>query len=350
LQIGTLNLFSVSVVSQRTFRQSAIDPSLTSCRAVRHGLSVVIPCYNESAVLKETHRRVSATCRQCVPDDFQIIYVDDGSIDGTWGIISALSASEPCVLGVRLTRNYGHQLALSAGLDLSSGDRVLVIDADLQDPPELLAAMLRMMSDTGADVVYGQRRQRHGESLFKRLSAALFYRLLARTADVRIPIDTGDFRLMSGRVVEHLQQMPEQQRFIRGMISWLGFKQVPLVYDRKARVAGASHYPFHKMLRFAVDGITSFSIVPLRIAATLGIIFGLAGVGGLIYALGSWWAGAVVSGWTSVIAAVFVLGGAQLLELGMFGEYLGRLYLESKRRPLYVIDETVGASDSQQDD
>ena len=170
----------------------------------------------------------------------------------------------------------------------------------------------------------------------------LFYRLLARTADVALPLDAGDFRLMSQRIVEHLRQMPEQQRFIRGMVSWLGYTQVPLPYDRKGRVAGTTKYPIKKMLRFALDGITSFSIVPLRIASTFGITFGIAGLAGLLYALYSWAVGTAVSGWTSVIAAIFLLGGVQLLMLGIFGEYLGRLYMESKRRPLYLVDQVVG--------
>jgi dolichol-phosphate mannosyltransferase len=307
-------------------------------------LSVVIPCYNEAEVLRETHRRISTVSQACVGDDYRIIYVDDGSGDGTWQLIKALATADARVLGIRLSRNHGHQLALSAGLEFSDAVRVLVIDADLQDPPELLPDMLRLMADSGADVVYGQRRQREGETWFKRLSATLFYRLLARTTDVDMPLDSGDFRLMSRRIVDHLREMPEQQRFIRGMVSWLGFTQVALPYDRRSRLAGISKYPLAKMLRFGIDGITSFSIVPLRIASSLGIAFGMAGLAGLIYAVISWLAGAAVSGWTSVIAAVLLLGGIQLLMLGIFGEYLGRLYIESKRRPLYLIDQVVGTS------
>ncbi len=305
-------------------------------------LSVVIPCWNEAEVLAETHRRVSAVCTGCCPQDFEILFIDDGSADDTWQIIRALAAEDSAVSGVRLSRNHGHQLALTAGLDQARGQLLLVLDADLQDPPELLPDMLRLMRDTGADVVYGQRRQRAGETWFKRFSALAFYRLLARTTDVPIPMDTGDFRLMTRRVVEHLGRMPERQRFVRGMVSWLGFIQVPIVYDRDARVAGATKYPLGRMLRLAVDGMTSFSVLPLRIASLLGITFGFIGFGGLIYALGSWWAGTAVSGWTSVIAAIFLLGGIQLLVLGVIGEYLGRLYMESKGRPLYVIDQVIG--------
>lgn len=307
-------------------------------------LSVVIPCWNEAEVLAETHRHVSAVCKHGCPGDFEILFVDDGSTDDTWQIVGALAQADPAVRGIRLSRNHGHQLALTAGLDIASGERVLVLDADLQDPPELLPDMLRVMQETGADVVYGQRRHRHGETRFKRLTAWAFYRLLARSTDVPIPMDTGDFRLMTRRIVEYLRGMPEQQRFVRGMVSWLGFTQVPIAYDREARYAGVTKYPLRRMLRFATDAITGFSIVPLRIASGLGVTFGVLGLSGLLYALSSWLFGAAISGWTSVIAAIFLLGGIQLLVLGVIGEYLGRIYLEGKRRPLYVIDQVIGSS------
>ena len=304
-------------------------------------LSVIIPCFNESLVIRETHRRVAAVCQDCVENTFEILFIDDGSRDDTWAIISDLSSREPAVSGVRLARNFGHQFALTAGLDLCAGENVLVIDADLQDPPELLPEMLRLMADTGADIVYGKRRRREDESSFKRATASLFYRLLNRMAEVSMPVDAGDFRLMSHRVIEQLRQMPEQQRYIRGMVSWLGFKQVPIEYDRQGRFAGSTKYSLKKMIPFALDGFTSFSIVPLRIASTFGITFGLLGLAGLVYALGSWWLGTVVSGWTSVIIAILLLGGMQLLVVGVLGEYIGRIYLESKRRPLYVIEQTT---------
>ena len=308
-------------------------------------LSVVIPCWNEAEVLAETHRRVSATCRQHCGHSHEIIFVDDGSTDDTWQLIRALAEADSAVRGVRLSRNHGHQLALSAGLDETRGERVLVLDADLQDPPELLPDMLQLMRETGSDVVYGTRRRRSGETLLKRLTAWGFYRLMARWSDTPIPMDTGDFRLMTARIVETLRAMPERQRFVRGMISWIGFKQVPLVYERHPRHAGVTKYPLRRMLRFAADGLTGFSIAPLRMASALGVTFGLVGVCGLIYALGSLWWGSVVSGWTSVIAAIFLLGGIQLLVLGVIGEYLGRLYLESKRRPLYLVDQVIDQAD-----
>jgi dolichol-phosphate mannosyltransferase len=256
-----------------------------------------------------------------------------------------LAGIDPHVIGVNLSRNHGHQLALTAGLSLCRGRRVLIIDADLQDPPELLAEMMARM-DAGADVVFGQRRARAGETAFKTGTAALFYRLLRRLVDVEIPADTGDFRLISRRALDVLNAMPEQFRFIRGMVSWIGLRQEALLYDRAQRAAGETKYPLWKMLRFAVDAITSFSIVPLRLAAALGVMLGLGSGSLMSYALGSWLSGHTVSGWTSLMMVVLIVGSAQLMVLGVFGEYLGRLYMEAKRRPLFVIDSVVGGADT----
>lgn len=307
-------------------------------------LSVVIPCYNEADVLTETYRRVTDICRQTCGDAYELLLVDDGSRDGTWPLIERLAHDNARVVGVRLSRNHGHQLALTAGLNVSAGERVLVIDADLQDPPELLPRMMEIMDKTGADVVYGQRLQRHGESRFKKITASLFYSLLTRLADTEIPTDSGDFRLMSCRLVRLLNEMPEYYRFVRGMVSWLGFKQIPLLYERDARFAGTTKYPLRKMVRFALDGITSFSIIPLRIASLLGFLFGIVGLCGLVYALTNWLAGNTVPGWTSVILTVLILGSIQLFVVGIFGEYLGRLYIESKHRPLFMIERVIGRS------
>jgi polyisoprenyl-phosphate glycosyltransferase len=303
-------------------------------------LSVIVPCFNEEESLGELHRRVTAVCVKVAGNAYELVLVDDGSIDRTRHMIADLAAADPQVVGVLLSRNHGHQLALSAGLTVCTAERVLVLDADLQDPPELLPEMMRLM-DAGADVVYGQRDARLGETWFKRRSAAWFYRVLNWLVDIRIPTDTGDFRLMSRRVLDHLNAMPEQYRFIRGMVSWLGFRQVPLVYERKERFAGTTKYPLRKMLRFAVDAITSFSIRPLRFAASLGVFFGLLGIVGLAYALVSWLSGNVVPGWTSVIFTVLIIGSVQLLVLGILGEYMGRLYIESKRRPMFIIDRVI---------
>lgn len=304
-------------------------------------LSVVVPCFNEEKVLPQLHQRLTRACREVAKDDFQIVLVDDGSGDETWPLIQDLAEQDPRVLGLSLSRNHGHQLALAAGLSWCSGNRVLVIDADLQDPPELLGDMMKLM-DQGADVVYGQRSQRLGETRFKKVTASLFYRFLTHMTDVPIPRDSGDFRLMSRRVVDLINAMPEQHRFVRGLVSWVGFRQVPLVYERKERLAGETKYPFRRMLNFSVDAITGFSVTPLRMASGLGMVFGLFGLVGLVYALWSWIGGFTVPGWTSVVIIVLILGSVQLLVLGILGEYLGRLYMESKRRPLYIIDQVVG--------
>jgi dolichol-phosphate mannosyltransferase len=233
-------------------------------------VSVVAPCYNEELVLLEFYRKASSACRVAVGDSYELLFVDDGSRDATWRKICDLSASDPHVVGVRLFRNHGHQLAVTAGLALTQGERVLLIDADLQDPPELLSEMMAAM-DQGADVVYGTRSARKGETFFKLVTASLFYRLLNSLSKVPIPRDTGDFRLMQRAVVDILNAMPEQHRFIRGMVSWIGGKQIAFPYERDARYAGTTKYPLRKMIRFAVDGITSFSTTPLRIAVWLGL-------------------------------------------------------------------------------
>jgi glycosyltransferase involved in cell wall biosynthesis len=307
-------------------------------------LSVVVPCYNEEDGLAELCSRVTAVCHSCCGEDYELILVNDGSKDTTWVQMEGLAQADPRIVAVNLSRNYGHQLALSAGLSLTRGERIFILDADLQDPPELLGAMIERM-DAGVDVVYGKRIKRDGETLFKTLSAHLFYRLLGRMVEIEIPTDTGDFRLMSRRALDVLNRMPENHRFIRGMVSWIGFRQEPVFYERAARFAGETKYPLAKMLRFALDAITGFSVRPLRLASYLGVGFGFAGLLTLFYVFFSWLRGATVQGWTSLIAVVLVLGSAQLLVLGVLGEYIGRLYIESKRRPLYVIQDIKKRTD-----
>ncbi|MBN1671899.1 MAG: glycosyltransferase family 2 protein [Kiritimatiellae bacterium] len=305
-------------------------------------LSIVVPCCNEQPSLRELHGRVTAVCRRLALAPYEFLLVDDGSTDGTWPLIRELAACDPCVVGIALSRNHGHQLALTAGLSVASGARIFVLDADLQDPPELLEDMLAAM-DRGADVVYGVRRHRAGETRFKRWTAAGFYRLLNRLSDVPIPVDAGDFRLMSRRVVDVLLRMPERHRFIRGMVSWVGFRQVPLPYDRAPRVAGESKYPFVKMLRFAFDGITGFSAKPLRLAIWLGFGMTALSIGLIVYSLVSWLCLGAVRGWTSLLASVSLIGGMQFIVLGLIGDYLARIYEQSKNRPLFVIRDIVSA-------
>ena len=304
-------------------------------------LSIVAPCFNEADTLPEFYRRVRDVCCSIPSNSYEIVLVDDGSRDTTWLIMCGIARLDPHVVAVKLSRNHGHQLALTAGLYYCSGEQVLIIDADLQDPPELLPAMMKLMDESGAAVVYGKRRLRAGETRFKTFTAAKFYRVLQRLTDVQIPEDSGDFRLMSRRALDILNHMPEHYRFIRGMVSWIGMKQLPFVYDRSARFAGETKYPISKMIRFAIDAITGFSIVPLRVASFLGVSVGLIGLLLLTYTLGSWAFGRVVEGWTSLSSIFLIVSSAQLLVLGCIGEYLGQLYMESKRQPLFVVEDAI---------
>lgn len=305
-------------------------------------LSVVAPCYNEEEVLPEFYERTSKVCTQTSPDDYEIVLVNDGSADSTWAIIQSLAQRDPHVVGVNLSRNFGHQAALTAGLEVCQGERVLIIDADLQDPPELLPQMMVHLDDN-LDVVYGQRTERQGESPFKKLSALAFYRLLNRIIDIQVPVDTGDFRLVRRNVVEALLSMPENYRFIRGMVAWMGFRQEAFPYRREPRYAGTTKYPLRKMIRFSVDAITGFSILPLRLAFHLASLTLLGSAALALYIFWSWLTQDVVHGWTSVMLSILLFGSAQLVILGVIGEYVGRTYMQAKGRPLYFIrDITVG--------
>ncbi|OBA76659.1 glycosyltransferase [Mycobacterium sp. 1554424.7] len=307
---------------------------------VRPAVSVVAPCYDEEDVLPLFLSRVGGVL-DSLGGTCELVLVDDGSSDRTWEVIEKAAVEDSRVVGVRLMRNHGHQLALTAGLSVCRGDRVLIIDADLQDPPELLPDMMALM-DEGADVVYGQRRRRAGEGVLKRATAALFYRLIGRMTEVEIPCDTGDFRLITRRVLDLLIAMPERHRFVRGMVSWIGGKQVPLIYDRDARAAGESKYPFTKMVRFAADAITSFSMVPLRLSVLLGWTMAGIGFAAAINSIRGALLGQTVPGWSSLMAAIGLLTGVQFLMLGIIGAYLGRMYEQSKGRPLFLIRDMVG--------
>ena len=310
----------------------------------RPALSVVIPCYNEEACLPELHRRIAAAAEAAVGASYEIVLVNDGSRDASWAMMQGLSRADPRVVAINLSRNHGHQLALTAGLDLCAGERILIIDADLQDPPELLAQMIEVMDRERADVVYAVRRARSGETAFKKATAKIFYRLLDRLTDVDIPLDTGDFRLMSRRALDAFLSLPEQARFIRGMVSWIGFRQVPFLYDRAERFSGTTKYPLRKMIAFALDAVTGFSTAPLRMASHIGLWLVLASVLLLIYIAVGFVTGTAVQGWTSTMLVVVLLGAVQMFVLGMIGEYLGRLYIESKRRPLYIVAEIAGGA------
>ena len=318
----------------------------TNQRPSPPALSVVIPCYNEELVLEELLRRVKKACQQCVQENYEIILVDDGSQDKSRALLIEAHQIDPKIVAVFLSRNHGHQLALSAGLSVAQGRRIFILDADLQDPPEFLSAMMARM-DAGFDVVYGVRRSRDGESIFKKQSARIFYRLLKNMVKIDIPLDTGDFRLISRRVADILIAMPENDRFIRGMISWIGFPQTPFLYDRDVRHAGSSKYSLGKMLLLALDAMTGFSVAPFRIAMLLGGLLILLSGLYAIYAFIAWSQGSVISGWTSTTLIILLMGGVQFMMLGIIGEYVGRLFLQSKLRPIFLI-ETILRAETQQ--
>lgn len=305
-------------------------------------ISIIIPCFNEEDVLIETNNRLFSVMNEIPSHSFELIYVDDGSNDTTQEILCKLQMLHKCVKVICLSRNYGHQIASTAGLENSSGDAVVLIDADLQDPPEVIVAMVEEWQN-GWEVVYGTRVNREGETGFKLWTAKMFYKMMNRLSDVKIPLDTGDFRLMDRKVVDAVLQMPERDRFIRGMVSWVGFKQTSVTYQRKARVAGTSKYPVHKMIHFAVDGILSFSRAPLKLATWLGFLTSGLAILGIAYALtlriftNIW-----VTGWTLLFIAILFFGGVQLISLGFIGEYIGRIYGEVKKRPLYIVEKKIG--------
>lgn len=305
-------------------------------------LSIVIPCFNEEEVISETVRQILSFADSLADIPVEIIFVDDGSKDRTFELLEAFAMADQRIKIISFSRNFGHQIAVTAGVNMATGDAVVLIDADLQDPPDVIHQMLAKWRE-GFDVVYGVRTERVGESLFKLGSAKLFYKILNRLSTVAIPLDTGDFRLMDRRVVRVLADMPEQDRFVRGMVSWVGFKQFALPYKRVERFAGVSKYPLRKMLRFALDGILSFSTKPLQVAVGFGFICATFSVFGILYALflrlftNIW-----VEGWTALMIAVLFIGGVQLICLGILGEYVGRIYNEAKRRPLYIVKTQIG--------
>lgn len=313
----------------------------TAARAEAPEISVVLPVYNEEGGLQTLYDRLIAVLEP-FGRTFELILVNDGSRDGSWAGIMALANRDPRVCGVNLSRNFGHQIAITAGMDLSRGRTVVVMDSDLQDPPELIPELYAKYEE-GFDVAYAQRRTRDGETPFKKLTAKLFYRLIRRMTTIDIPVDTGDFRLMSRRVVDDLKTLQEHSRFVRGLVTWVGYNQAPVFYDRKPRYGGETKYPFAKMLRFAIDGITGFSSEPLRFGSHAGLLFAMASLalmlGFTLYKLAG--GQGLVPGWTSLIVALLFLGGVQLLAIGILGEYIGRIYEEVKRRPLYLVRDAV---------
>ncbi len=303
-------------------------------------LSLVIPCYNEEEVLPELRRRLKELVAQ-YSFPVEVVLIDDGSKDNTWPLLHQYAQEDSFIKAIRLARNFGHQTAITCGLDQTRGEVVAILDADLQDPPELIPAMIDAWKE-GYDVIYGQRRKRAGESLSKRFFAFAFYRIFEKVAGLRVPRDTGDFRLMDRRAVDALQSLRERHRFVRGMVSWIGYHQKAIQYDRPERFAGVTKYPFRKSLFLAIDAITSFTYAPLRIASYLGFatsIFAFLYIGVVIILK---ICGINFPGYTSIMAAILLLGGVQLSVLGILGEYIGRIFEQGQQRPLYLVDQIQG--------
>ena len=310
----------------------------------RPTLSLVLPVFNEEEVIPELHEQLQSFLKE-LDLDAEVVFVDDGSRDKTFEMLEKLVEKDSRYSILSFARNFGHQTAITAGVDHARGEAVVVMDADLQDPPSVVLEMIAKWR-AGYDVVYGKRRSREGETIFKKLTAAIFYRTFAAMIPIEVPLDTGDFRLMSRRVVLVLRGLRESHRFVRGMVSWVGFKQTAVLYDRPARFAGSTKYPLRKMVRFAIDGITSFSVLPLRFSTYLGMIVATLS---LLYAA---WAlvdhfvlNHTVPGWTALVVLIALLSSVQLLMIGILGEYVGRIYEEVKRRPLYVVRERVNLED-----
>jgi dolichol-phosphate mannosyltransferase len=306
-------------------------------------LTVVVPAFNEEENLRPLWERVAGALEGRV-DGLELVIVDDGSRDGTWCVVREFAAADGRVRGIRFARNFGHQAAVTAGLDAARGRAVVIIDADLQDPPELIPEMVERWRE-GFEVVYAQREAREGETWFKKATAALYYRLLRSITNVDIPVDTGDFRLLGPRAVRAMRSLPERNPFIRGLVSWIGFESTAVRYRRHARRAGETKYPLRKMIRFALDGVTSFSFLPLRLATYVG--FMVSG-GAFLYILVvialkvlhiNW------AGYTSLMASILFLGGVQLIMIGILGEYLARIFDEVKQRPLYLVAEGTSEDD-----
>jgi dolichol-phosphate mannosyltransferase len=307
-------------------------------------LSLVIPIYNEQAVIPELDSRLKTVFAgfEDLLESWEVIFINDGSKDDSLSQLRQMVEAEPRYRVISFARNFGHQMAITAGIDRAEGEAVVVMDADLQDPPEVVREMITLWR-AGYDVVYGVRRKRAGETLFKKVTAAAFYRLLrAMLGGISIPADAGDFRLMSRPVVLAMRALKERHRFVRGMVAWVGFRQTAAYYDRGARFAGETKYPIRKMVHFAIDGITSFSIVPLRFATWLGLLAGVMAVATALWALYiKLFVSGAVQGWTTIIIIVALGASAQLLMIGVLGEYVGRIYEEVKRRPLYVVAEEL---------
>ncbi len=303
-------------------------------------ISLVVPVYNESEVLSAFYERATHTLTSLANVDYEILFVDDGSADDSFQQLIKYAAANPRVSVLKFSRNFGHQIAITAGIDHADGDCVVVIDADLQDPPEVIGSMIEQWRQ-GFDVVYGVRSEREGEGAMKLMTASAFYRVLGKLTQIQIPANVGDFRLMSRRAVDQLKQLREKDRFVRGLVSWIGFNQTGVTYSRDKRYAGVTKYPYRKMIKFAFDGITSFSTAPLKLATWSGYCASLLAFLYLLSVFVQKALGYTVEGWATIMVALLFLGGVQLVCLGILGEYLGRIFNEVKPRPMYVLEELI---------
>lgn len=305
-------------------------------------ISIVTPAYRCSESLKELHRRLVLELEK-ITDKFEIIMVNDGSPDNDWGIICEIAEIDKRVKGINLSRNFGHQIAVTAGMDMAEGDVIVIMDADLQDPPEVVAEMVEKYKE-GYHVVYAVRKERRNETFFKKTTAKLFYRLLRKMSDVKIPVDTGDFRLISKDVNNVLKKMKENNRYIRGLVSWAGFPQIGIEYVREGRYAGTTQYTLRKLMKFSIDGLTSFSTKPLEMATFMGFTMSTIAFIYAVYVLVArvLFGADIPAGWATLTILVLLVGGIQMIMLGVVGEYIGRIYDEAKGRPLYIIKEVIG--------
>ncbi len=309
-------------------------------------VSVIIPVFNEEAVIAETCRRL-ATVMRAMPRDYELIFVNDGSRDGTGAILQTLAAADPRVKILTFSRNFGHQPAITAGLNFCTGDAAVTIDADLQDPPEFIPEMLALLEREHAGVVYAIRKKRAGEPRLRLLAIKTFYRVLDALSDIPIPMDSGDFRAVNREVIDTFNRLDERNKYVRGLMSWMGFKQIPFYYNRDARAAGETKYPFRKLLNLALTGIFYFSKKPLTLAVSLGFLCIAAGLCYAMYILYARLFGnaQIISGWASTLCVMTFFSGVQLLTVGILGKYIGSLFDEAKRRPEYVIREKINFSE-----
>ncbi len=320
-----------------------IPPLFYYLRMDNFKLTVIIPCFNEQEVIRETYTRLSAVLSSAGFADCEIIFINDGSRDKTLELLAEIAGKDKNVRIISFSRNFGHQAAVSAGIHHAQGDAAVIIDADLQDPPELIPEMVKIHLEEGYNVVYGMRRKRIGESIFKKATAHLFYRALNYLSETPLPLDTGDFRLIDRKVIDAFRELKEKNKYVRGLVSWLGFRQYPLYYTRSARYAGSTKYPIARMIKFATTGLLYFTKKPLKISMSLGFFCILIGLGLSVYTIVAKYSNIIstVPGWASTIITLVFFGGVQLLTIGVLGEYIGSIFDEVKGRPEYIIDKKV---------